>query len=65
MKLFVIFGDIFFTDDESVVHSVRHAGFFEEDDIEDEAEKWGGDWVTPHYYDGKITFTKYHKEKWV
>ena len=65
MKLFVIFGVIHFYDDEVLVHSVKHAGFVEEDDIEDEAEKWGGDWVTPHYYDGKITFTKYQKEKWV
>jgi hypothetical protein len=63
MKLFVIFGVMFFTDDEALVHSVSHAGFFEEDDIEDEAEERGGDWVTPHYYHGKITFTQYHKEK--
>jgi hypothetical protein len=42
---------------------VSHAGFFEEDDIEDEAEERGGDWITPHYYHGKITFTQYHKEK--
>ena len=61
MKVFVIFGVIFFTDDEALVRSVSKAGFFEEDDIDDEAD--GGDWITPHYYHGKITFTQYHKEK--
>jgi hypothetical protein len=62
MKLFVIFGDIFFTDDEALVRSVSKAGFFEEDDIEDIAD--GGDWITPHYYNGKIIFAKYQEEKW-
>jgi hypothetical protein len=62
MKEFVIFGDIYFTDDEALVRSVRHAGFFDPDAVEDEADKWGGDWLSPHYYNGKITFTKYHKE---
>lgn len=61
MKVFVIFGVIFFTDDEALVRGVSKAGFFEEDDIDDEAD--GDDWVTPHYYHGKITFTQYHKEK--
>ena len=59
MKVFVIFGVIFFTDDEASVRSVSKAGFFEEDDIEEEAD--GGDWITPHYYPGKIIFTKYEK----
>lgn len=63
MKLFVIFGDIYFTDDEALVRVVRHSGFYADADIEDEADKWGGDWLTPHYYKGKITFTQYHKEK--
>jgi hypothetical protein len=62
MKEFLIFGDIYFNEDEALIQSVRHSGFFEDGQIEDEAEKWGGDWIAPHYYKGKITFTKYVKE---
>lgn len=63
MKLFTIFGDIYFNEDEALIQSIRKSGFFEETEIEDEAEKWGGDWITPHYYHGKIIFTKYTKEE--
>lgn len=63
MKLFTIFGDIYFEDNEALIYSVRHSGFYEDDDIEDEAAKWGGDWITPNYFQGKIIFTQYTKEQ--
>jgi hypothetical protein len=65
MKRFVIFGDIYFTDDVALVNSVKFSGFFEPDAIENEAEKYGGDWLEPHYYNGKVIFAKYQEEKWI
>ena len=66
MKVFVIFGDIEFLADEyentALVHNVQHAGFYGDDDVEEAAEQYGGDYLVPHYFDGRITFMQYHKE---
>ena len=35
----------------------------DEDDVEGFADKLGVDYLMPHYYNGRITFMQYHKEK--
>ena len=66
MKAFVIFGDIEFTDNAlckvAFVRNVQHAGFYEDADLDETAEQYGGDYLVPHYYNGQITFMQYHKE---
>ena len=67
MKVFVIFGDIEFLDDDehtALVHNVHHADFVEEQAIEQVARLWDNcDYIEPHYYNGRITFMQYHKEQ--
>ena len=64
MKMFVMFGSMRIGDEEVVVHNIMHTEYMEENDIERKALALGGaDYLAPHYYDGKITFTKFHKEK--
>jgi hypothetical protein len=46
-----------------VVHNIVHTEYIEESEIEGRALALGGaDYLAPHYYDGKITFTKFTKE---
>ena len=65
MKRFVIFGDIEFLDDHNaLVHTIFSAKFIEDADIEKEAADFGNcDFLVPQYYDGVVTFVKYHEEK--
>ena len=67
MRVFVIFGDIEFTDARgkvALVHRVNHADFVEEQAIEQVARLYDNcDYIEPHYFDGEIIFAKYHKEK--
>lgn len=66
MKQFVIFGDIEFIEDDehtALVHRVHHSGFYADEDIEPVADVHGGDWLAPHYYNGRITFMQFHKEQ--
>jgi hypothetical protein len=68
MKTFVIFGDIEFLADElygntALVHNVQHSGFYSDVDVVETAEQHGGDYLVPHYFDGRIMFMQYHKEK--
>ena len=66
MKSFVIFGDIEFLNDEentAIVHKVRYAGFYDDDEVWGMAEKNCGDWIAPHYYQGRIKFMQYQEEK--
>jgi len=66
MKVFAIFGTIEFLDDDehtALVHSVDHAEIVEEHEIEHIAKVFDNcDYITPHYYLGRITFMQYHKE---
>ena len=65
MKAFVIFGDIEFFEDDglyALVHNVQHSGFYGDDELGEVADRYGGDYLVPHYYDGRITFVKYQKE---
>jgi hypothetical protein len=68
MKAFVIFGDIEFWDNAlckvALVHNVLHSGFYGDDELGELADKHGGDYLVPHYYDGQITFMQYNKEEW-
>ena len=65
MKMFVMFGDMRIGDEEVVVHNIVHTEYIEESEIESRALALGGaDYLAPHYYDGKITFTKFTKENW-
>ena len=63
MKVFVIFGTIEFIDDTAYIHHVEDSGFMDERDIESIALAHDADYVIPHYYDGSIVFTKFHKEQ--
>lgn len=66
MKTFVIFGDIEFLHDmfnTALVHRVAHSGFYADEDIAPVADVHGGDWLAPHYYNGRITFMQFHKEQ--
>ena len=62
MKTFVIFGDIEFIDEVALVHRVEHAGFYDDAELAETADKQSNDYVVPHYFDGQIVFVKYHKE---
>jgi hypothetical protein len=63
MKMFVLFGAMRIGDEEVVVHNIVHTEYIEESEIEGRALALGGvDYLAPHYYDGKITFNKFHKE---
>ena len=63
MRVFAIFGNIEFVDGNAFVHDVKSSAFMEENAIEFEADKRGWDYILPHYYDGQIIFSKYHKER--
>jgi hypothetical protein len=63
MKRFVIFGDIEFIDDEALVHRVIYSDHKTPDEIESLANTSGLDYLEPHYFDGRITFVKFHEEK--
>ena len=65
MRVFVIFGDIEFLDDyenTALVRKTHSCAFIEEESIEDYAVQHGFDYLTPHYFNGRITFMQYHKE---
>ena len=65
MKVFVIFGDIEFLDDyenTALVRKTHSCAFMPEAEVEDHAIKQGWDYLTPHYFNGRITFMQYHKE---
>lgn len=65
MKRFVIFGDIEFLDThEALVHTIKSAESIEDADIEFRAMALDNcDFLVPHYFDGVVTFVKYHEEK--
>jgi hypothetical protein len=65
MKVFVIFGDIeFFENDTAYIRKTEHSGFYSEDKVADEARNLDMDYITPHHFAGRIIFTKYQKELW-
>ena len=62
MKVFVIFGLIEFIDGDAYIRKTEHSGFYSEEKIERTAREMDMDYITPHYYNGRITFMQYHKE---
>jgi hypothetical protein len=65
MKVFVIFGDIEFLDDyenTALIRKTHSSGLLDEETIEALAMRDDCDYITPHYYNGHITFMQYHKE---
>jgi hypothetical protein len=63
MKVFAIFGTIEFIDDETAyVRESKHAAFMDEEQVEQYALNTDCDYIMPHYYAGRIIFTKFHKE---
>ena len=65
MRVFVIFGNIEFLDDDehtALVHSTDYTMFMLEGEIEDMAKRLNRDYLMPHYYNGRITFVQFHKE---
>jgi hypothetical protein len=67
MKVFAIFGTIEFLDDDentALIHNVQHADMVDEQAIEQIAKLYDNcDYITPHHYNGRITFMQYHTEK--
>lgn len=65
MKRFVIFGNIeFFDDHHALVHNIKSTEFIADADIEHRAATLDNcDFVVPHYFDGVVSFMKYHEEK--
>jgi len=63
MKRFVIFGNIEFIDGEALVHRVIYSDHKTPSEIDKLADVSGLDYVEPHYFDGRITFIKYHNEE--
>jgi hypothetical protein len=65
MKVFVIFGLIEYPDNETAyIRKTEHSGFYSEDRVADEARNLDMDYIIPHYFAGRIIFTKYQKELW-
>jgi vancomycin permeability regulator SanA len=64
MKVFVIFGLIEFIDGDAYVRTTDYAGFYFEDSIERTAKELDMDYITPHYFAGRIIFNKLQKESW-
>lgn len=62
MKVFVIFGLIAFIDGDAYIRNTEHSGFYSEDRVADEARNLDMDYITPHYFSGRITFMQYHKD---
>lgn len=66
MRVFAIFGDIEFLDDyenTALVRKTHSSAFMDEETIEGYALEQGYDYIMPHYFNGRITFMQYHKEK--
>jgi hypothetical protein len=64
MKVFVIFGLIEFIDGDAYIRTTEHSGFYSEDNIERNAREMDMDYITPHYFSGRIIFNKFQKETW-
>lgn len=63
MKVFAIFGTIEFIDGDAYVRTTEHSGMYWEDKVEESARLLDMDYIIPHYFNGRITFMQYHKEK--
>ena len=65
MKRFVIFGDIEFLDNHhALIYNIKSAEHVADADIEARAMALDNcDFLVPHYFDGVVTFVKYHEEK--
>ena len=63
MKVFVLVGDIVFTDDTAYVRKVAYGAHISNRDLS-VLDSLGYDYILPHYYEGRIVFDQFHKEDW-
>jgi len=63
MNLFVLVGDIVFTDDTAYVRKIAYGAHISSRDLS-VLDSLGYDYILPHYYEGRIVFDQYHKEDW-
>ena len=63
MKVFVLVGDIVFTDDTAYVRKVAYGAHISNRDLS-VLDSLGYDYILPHYYEGRIVFDQYHDEDW-
>jgi len=63
MMVFVLVGDIEFTDGTAYVRRVAYGAYYSEEGLRI-LDSLGHDYILPHYYEGRIVFDQYHKEDW-
>ena len=61
--VFVLVGDIVFTDDTAYVRKVAYGAHISNRDLS-VLDSLGYDYILPHYYEGRIVFDQFHKEDW-
>lgn len=64
MKLFVLVGDIEFTDGTAYVRRVAYGAHISERELRVLDSIGYYDYILPHYYEGRIVFDQYHTEDW-
>jgi len=64
MKLFVLVGDIEFTDGTAYVRRVAYGAHISERELGVLDSIGYYDYILPHYFEGRIVFDQYHKEDW-
>lgn len=63
MMVFVLVGDIVFTDDTAYVRKVAYGAHISNRDLS-VLDSLGYDYILPHYYEGRIVFDQFHKGDW-
>ena len=61
--VFVLVGDIVFTDDTAYVRKVAYGAHISNRDLS-VLDSLGYDYILPHYYEGRIVFDQFHKKDW-
>ena len=61
--VFVLVGDIVFTDDTAYVRKIAYGAHISNRDLS-VLDSLGYDYILPHYYEGRIVFDQHPKEDW-